>query len=296
MDINQVTENIKQKIALKEKNRITQALIMTAASLIIDVNWTWVEKFFKGENNWILLIIGFTVFLICLCLTWLLTERSKIVLIISFLVILLSYLFIFNFTVKYLIVSIIVFILFLIATFQAIKEKDENLHISCFKIFKAGLPLIITGFALTLAAAFYGSSYAHPGPDIKIPRQIYNAFISPLIAPIKPQTVQPDGLKSAFLQANPEILEQFDIKLKGDESAEDIIYLLVNKQITKLLQPFQQYLPLILTIGFFSIVKTIGFILMYIIIFLSWMIFRILVSFGAIKINVQPVVQEIIEI
>jgi len=293
MDINQVTENIKQKISLKEKNRITQALIMTAASLIVDVNWTWVENFFKGEKNWIWPIVGFTIFLICLCLTWLLTERSKIVLIISFLVILLSYLFIFNFTVKYLIVSIIAFALFLIATFQAIKEKDDNIHISCFKIFKAGLPLVITGFALTLAVAFYASDYARPETDIEIPRPIYNAIIKPLITQISSQQTD---INNATLKVDPKILEQFDIKLKGGESTEDIIYLLVNKQISKFLLQFQQYLPLILTIGFFSLVKSIGFILMYIVIFFSWLIFRILVSFGAIKINVQPVVQEIIEI
>ncbi|GAI48624.1 unnamed protein product, partial [marine sediment metagenome] len=82
----------------------------------------------------------------------------------------------------------------------------------------------------------------------------------------------------------------------GDEKFEDILYQVVNQEINKYGQPYQQYFPLGLAAGIFFALKTIGFLFGWLVILLSWLIFKALVSAGAIKIQEQAVLKEVIEV
>lgn len=266
------------------KNRITQSVVAGLATLISAVSWIGLENILSKGNNWLWPSIGFLILLIFLSLNWLLTK-SKAVLLITLVLILVSFFFVFSFKIEYLAILFIALLFFLFGSFRAINEKKVRIKIQVDKILRRGLPSILTGLALVIAVAFYFSPLALQSQDqIRLPRPLFNIIIQPITKIFEEQV------------PISQLSEQFGINLEGNEKFEDILYQVVNQEINKYGQPYQQYFPLGLALGIFFALKTIGFLFGWLVILLSWLIFKVLVSAGAIKIQEQAVLREVIEI
>jgi len=266
------------------KNRITQSVVAGLATLISAVSWIGLKNILSGGNNWLWPCLGFLILLIFLCLHWLLTK-SKAVLLITLVLIFISFFFIFSFKLEYLAVLFIAYSFFLFGSWRAISEKEVRIKLQVDKIFRRGLPCILTGLALVITAAYYFSPLALQNREqIKIPRFLFDIIIQPITKTFEGQI------------PISQLSEQLGLTLTGDEKFEDILYQVINQEINKYGQAYQQYFPLGLAIGFFLTLKAIGFIFMWLVILLSWLIFKVLVVAGAIKIQEQAVLKEMIEV
>jgi len=255
------------------KNRVTQSVVTGLVTLISTISWIALENVLSGGSNWLWLCLGFSILLIFLCLNLLLTK-SKEVLLVTLVLILISFFFIFSFKLEYLAVLFIGLLFFVFGSWRAINEKKVRIKMHVGKILRRGLPSILTGLALIFAVAFYFSPLAlQRQSQIEIPRPLFNVIIQ-------------------------QISEQFNISLNdaGDEKIEDLLYQAINQKINRYSQSYQQYFPLGLAMGIFFALKAISVLFMWLIILLSWLIFKVLVSIGAIKIQEQAVLKEVIKV
>jgi len=86
------------------------------------------------------------------------------------------------------------------------------------------------------------------------------------------------------------------ITLLDGEKIEDVIYQTLNQEINKRSNPYKEYFPIGLSLGVFFAIKALSIPFMWIVILLSMLIFKILVSLGAVKIQERSVLKEVIEI
>lgn len=294
MDVNSLFEDINKKFDIRSKNRLTQFFIMTAAVLFADLSWSWLSSVLKGELGWTWVIIGISLFLALLGLNWLMFKKNILILSVSFGVIFITYLTIFGFRLENLLVALAALLLYSYSSYRAIQEKEARITINIFKIMKTGLPLVLTALALTIATAYYFSPLSQQIKEIEVPRPLYEIVIRPFMTQLTGQGSE----TGAHVVLDPAIAKEFDIALSEaptQAELEDALFVLVNRQLNAVIEPFKEFYPLGYAIAFFILLKTLGYFLMYLVIFASWIVFRGLVSLGAIKINVEPAVKEVIE-
>ncbi len=272
-----------------QKNRVTQSVIIGLTTLVATAAWAGLSNILSKDGNWVLPVIGFFVLLIFLSLNWLLTK-SKTILLITLFFVLISFLFPFGFKVEYLLALIVAFLLFHLGSQRAVDEKRGRIKIDAVMVLKRGLPLVMTGLALLIATAYYFSPLALTGQNqITIPRPIFDKVIGPIIGNIE-----------GSLPVN-QVAQQFGIDLNmnvtiASDEIKDDLYNQINSEINKQSQAYKEYLTLGSAVGIFFALKVIGFPFMWISIFLTWVIFKILVASGAIKIQEKAVLKEIIEV
>lgn len=250
--------------SMNKSNRITQSVVLGLITLVAALNWAGLKNVFFEEGQWIWPSLGFLILLILLSLGWLLIK-SKSVLFTSLIVILACFFFSFGFKLEYLAVLFIAFLLFLFGSLRTINEKEVRIKLQISKILRRGLPYVLTGLSLIIATVYYFSPLIVKNQNqIQIPRPLFDIIIQPV---------------------NELISEQ-----------RDILYQTINQQINKYSQPYQQYFPLGLAMGMFFALKLISIPFIWLVILSSWLIFKLLISLGAIKIQEQAVLKEIIEL
>jgi signal transduction histidine kinase len=272
-----------------KNNRITQSVIIGLTTLVATAAWAGLENILSKTGSWVWPSFGFFILLIFLSLNWLLTK-SKAILLITLFFILISFFFSFGLKLEYLAVFFVAFLLFYFGSQRAIDEKEARIKIGVVKILRRGLPFILTGLSLIIATAYYFSPLALTGQnEIIIPRPLFDRVIEPIIVRFEQQ-----------LPIN-QISKQFGISLEkeagiANQELKDNLYQSLNQEINRQSQAYKQYFPLGLAAGLFFALKAIGIPFMWLIILLSWLIFKILVSLGAIKIQEQAVLKEVIEV
>jgi len=209
--------------------------------------------------------------LIFLSLNWIL-AKSKIILLITLFFVLISFLFSFGFKLEYFIVLIIALLLFYLASEKAVNEKKNRIKIEVIRVLKRGLPFVLTGLILIISTVYYFSPLILTGQnEIIIPRPLFDKIVEPVLSQIN---------------------KNIDINL----DIQDNLYNQLNQEINKKSQIYKEYVLYGLAIGLFFALKIISIPFMWIIILLSWIIFKVLVAIGAIKIQEQAVLKEVIEI
>lgn len=255
-----------------DKNRISQSVIIGLAAVMATANWIGLKNFLFEGGSWIFPSIGFLILLVFLSLNCLLT-RSKIILLITLVFVLISFLFSFGVNLNYLAVLLVALLLFVFGFSRSINEKQNRVKIQVSKILHKGLPLVLTGLSLIIATVYYFSPLALQGQnEIKISRPLFDAVLQPAIDII--------GEQSSVM----------------DEEISDVLFEKINQDINRYSGNYKQYFPLGLSIGVFFAIKAISIPFMWIIILLSWAIFKLLVSLGAVKIFEKAVLQETIEV
>lgn len=265
------------------RNRITQSIILGLTTFVATFAWIGLKGVLFEKGNWILPSLGFLILLVFLGLSWLITK-SKAILLTSLAIILICFFFPFGFKFEYLVVIIVSFLLFVFGSYRAIGEKEARIKIEVRRILKRGLPMVLTGLCLVIASAYYFSPLALQGEnEIVIPRLWFDKVIGPMLNVLGEQTGNPLMMDSQFRS-------QIETQLKDD------LYQTVNQEINRHSQSYQQYLSLGLAIGFFFALRTIGIVFNWLVILLTWLTFKILVSVKAIKIQEKAVLRQVIEL
>ncbi|NQV00636.1 MAG: hypothetical protein HQ537_00730 [Parcubacteria group bacterium] len=246
------------------RNRITQSVILGLTTFVAAFAWIGLKGVLFENGNWIWPSSGFLILLIFLGLGWLITK-SKAILFISLSIILICFFFSFGFKLEYLAVILIALLLFVFGSCMAINEKEIRIKIEVRRILKRGLPTVLTGLCLIIAAAYYFSPLALYGQNkIEMPRPLFDIIIGPVT-----------GMNDEF---------------------KDDFYQTINQEINRHSQSYKQYFSLGLTAGFFFALRTVAVVFSWLVILLTSLIFKILVSLGAIKIQEKAVLKEVIEI
>jgi len=270
------------------KNRVTQSIIIGIVALLSAASWSGLKGVLYGYGSWTWPAYGFLVLLVALSLSWVL-SKSRTILSITFAFALVSFLLIFGLRLEYLAALVVAVALFAIGSFRAVNEKEVRIKLHAHKVVRKGMPFVLTGLALLIASAYYFSPLAQQGQDqIKIPRPLFNIVIKPVLLTVEQE-----------LDAS-EIAEQFGITVEGtlteNKQLEEVLYLAVNAEINKYTRDYKEYFPLGLAVGMFLTIKAIGLFFGWLTILLSWLIFRLLVISGAVKIQEKAVLKEEIQI
>jgi len=207
--------------------------------------------------------------LIFLCLS-LLLIKSKSILLITLITVLISFLFSFGFKLEYSVTLLLAFLFFVFGSFRIINEKEVRIKFKVIRILKYGLPHILTGLAIIIAIAYYFSPLAIQGQNkIEIPRQLFDITIQPVMD---------------------------TLELPNNQEFTDILYITVNQEINKRSEAYKDYLSMGFALGIFFAIKVISIIFMWLVLIITWIIFKFLKSSNAIKIQEQSVLKEVIEI
>jgi len=266
-----------------QKNRITQSVIVGSTTLISAAIWAGLKNFlFVDNSDWLWPLIGFFVLLIFLSLNWLI-AKSKPILLVTLFFILITFFFSFGFKWEYLAILLVAFFLFFVGSQRAIHEKRARVKLQTGRILKRGLPFVLTGLALLIATAYYFSPLAMTGQnEIVIPRPIFDVVVDPILKQL--------GDKFPM----PELIHSMGISFGGD--IKDDLYQQLNHKINEQSQAYIQYFTLGLAISLFLALKAISIPFMWLVILLSWGVFKLLVILGAIKVHEQAVLKEVIEV
>lgn len=284
------------------KNRITQSVVLSLTSLVAAIAWYCLRQTLYHQTGWLWPLGGFFILLIFLSLGWMLVK-SRAILLTTLAIILVCFFFSFGFRLEYLIVLFLALLFFLFGSERVLNEKEARIKIQLPKILSRGLPPILTGLALITATVYYFSPLAMTTKtEIKIPRPWFNIIIQPMMTTIEKQLQENlekqlgEKLPTNLQTAVPQLAQQFDLQLAGHEDLEDILYQITNQQLNQYSQPYKEYFPLGLAIGFFFLLKALSIPLVWLVILLTWLFFRILTNLGAIKIEQKAVLQEVIEL
>jgi len=252
-----------------KNNRITQSIIIGLTTLLAAFSWLGLKNVLSGNNNWIWPSVGFLILLIFLCLS-LLLIKSKSILLITLITVLISFLFSFGFKLEYSATLLLAFLFFVFGSFRIINEKEVRIKFKVIRILKHGLPHILTGLAIIIATAYYFSPLAIQGQNkIEIPRQLFDITIQPVMD---------------------------TLELPNNQEFTDILYITVNQEINKRSEAYKDYLSMGFALGIFFAIKVISIIFMWLVLIITWIIFKFLKSSNAIKIQEQSVLKEVIEI
>ena len=254
---------------MNKNNRITQSVIIGLTTLLAALSWAGLKNILSGSDNWIWPGIGFLVLLVFLSLS-LLLIKSRSILLITLVIILISFLLPFGFKLEYSSVLFIALLFFILGSFRVINEKEARIKFQVVKILKHGFPYILTGFALIIATAYYFSPLAVQEQNkIEIPRPLFDVVVEPIISASE---------------------------LPDSEEITDMLYATINQEINKRSEGYKEYFSLGLSVGIFFAVKVISIPFMWLVILISWLIFKLLMSLNAVKIQEKSVLKEVIEV
>jgi len=177
----------------------------------------------------------------------------------------------------YFVVMILIFLSFLIYRKRVQHERKMRVKIYFWRIFKRGLPLVFTMICLLIALAYYFSPFLgefSANTQFQISRNLFDNLIKPF-----------EGL----------IQSRLPVDTIKDENLNDTLYELINSQ-TKINNSFGEYIPIVLAIGLFLSLRILIIILIPVIALFSYIITKILISMGFIKIISKSIRAEKIEI
>lgn len=307
------------------KNSVTQSVILAVATFSSALTWTGLRGFLFGNAGWIMPVIGFFVVSIALSIGWLL-MRSKTILLTNLIIILFGFLMVFGFNIVYLSAVLIALILFYYGSKESIEEKDLRIKIKPSKILKAGLPAFLTGIIILVSATYYFSPKS--ATEFEIPRPLFDSIMKAMPLP----SFQADllsllkipGLENVNIDELDLDLENIDLSsvksilgqelggglnldnlpiddlsksLMGSEAEQqDAIYLMVSSIVNDYTTRYANYFAIGMAVGLFFLLKTLSVPFMWLVIFLGWLVFKLLVCMGAIAIHEKSVLQEVIEL
>ena len=183
--------------------------------------------------------------------------------------------------------ALLALLFFLLAGRQANGEKLLRLKFAPIVILRRGLAPAITGLAIMSSLIFYGAPLAQSlGNDISVPRRLFDAVAGPAVK-FALQMNLPAGMEAKSLPT------EFE-KQKTDFL--DKIYVSLNEQIEIAGRSLKKWIPLGAAVSLFFTFKVIGMILSWFITLLTWLVFKILLWSGVIRIEKVAAEKEIITI
>jgi energy-coupling factor transporter transmembrane protein EcfT len=232
---------------------------------------------------------------IALCLAMLLIDDKK-VLYGSFILILIGFAMFFNNEPFYYLIGLIILLIaFRLAVWKIRKEEKIQVNLNFWRIWKRGLPILITALILLVALVYYFS----PGlermeqKEIKIPRKVFDFIIEPLAGLIEKRL--PQEIESLDVEADKiltpeqlgELKQQYNISLIEGDTIRDFLYELVDFQLNNVITPYKKFIPIGLAIALFFALRAVAMIYMALVIMLSWVFLKLLILLRFIKVEIE---------
>lgn len=256
-----------------------QIILAVVLILFGALSWFFLHQlFYSGISIAFMLLAaaGLVFWGVTICAGTLLIDKN-IVLYLGFILSLLSFFIFFHgaevgpgqFRVAfyYFIVMVLIFLTFLIYRARVQYEKKMRIKMHFWRILRKGLPLMFTAVCLLVALTYYFSPSLgefSSKVEFQIPRSLIDTILKPF-----------SGL---------------------DEDLGDVVYDLVNSQISGSEGPVKEYLPIALAIGLFFSLRILVIILVPVIVLFSCLVIKILISIGFVKIATKSIEVERVEI
>lgn len=274
--------------------KLHKEIILGAIVLLLGIFTWWFIKYIFYIGNltlgcWISGIILLILWGIALCLAMLLIKDKRI-LYGSFILILVVFgLFFNNEPFYYLIVLVLCFLAFWLASKKIKKEETIEVNLNYWRIWKRGLPVLITGLILIIAMVYYFSPnlIEMRRVEIRLPRDVFNFIVTPLEGLIGERlsggSLKTDARNFLSQEQIIELKEKYGITIKPGDTGRDVLYELVNFQIDNAGGPYKKFIPLGLAVTLFIGLKIISMIYVAIVIMLSWLVLKLLIATKFVK-------------
>ncbi len=179
----------------------------------------------------------------------------------------LPFFFVFGFNWSYLGAFVLMILLFMYSMKNIQAEANERTKINIRIIMQKGLPRIVTAMLVMISFAFFFS------PNIQASAK--NKQLPPSFKQVIERTV--DG----FLGGQVKNLSPQERKQVESQTVNQVL-----EQFTAFLGPYIQYLPPILAFGLFLILQGLGFVFVWLAIWVSILLFWIMKKSGVVRIQV----------
>lgn len=266
--------------------RVTLVVLILLASFAF---WSMLSAALNDGPDWLAMSVwALLIFLILGVIIGLLylIENEAIFLYGGALAIILPFLFFLKLGIGALFTFLALFFLMLSAR-QVNFEKSLRLKFAPVDILRRGLAPAITGFAVLSSLLFYGTPLAQTlGMSIIVPRPLFEAVAQPAIN-FALQMNLPAGMDIKSLP--PEFKDQ-------ETEILDKIYVSLNDQIDAAGRSFKKWIPLGAAVSLFFTFKVVGTILSWLMMFFAWLIFKVFLWIGVVKMNKVAAEKEVITI
>jgi hypothetical protein len=228
------------------------------------------------------------------------------------------------FSFNYFIAAAVSFVILLVAGFRALGGAIGSLEIEIGRFGRLFIPTCVTALAI-LATFIYTSNFI--GQDFTLSKESFRSLVSPLeligkgaIANFSLDMSVPQ-LTRAILDANPpaelrdiprDVKEQFlreseaqllktfsdalGVPVSRNDSVLDVLYRAANAQLVKI--PEDLKTPALFTFGFlvFLTIKGFGLIFYYPIVLVAWLIYKLLLAIGFVRVEAVDVKKESLQL
>jgi len=169
--------------------------------------------------------------------------------------------------------------------FRAWVEKNRTIDLDLIAIFKKSVAASVSALVLLAALIFYWTPYVQSfSASVEVPRPIFDTLTSQLTKALGgPESLPPAQSLSKK--------QQLEMARQQNE-----VYSVVNQQLENWLQPIKKFIPAGLALSVFFTLKFLGLFLAWPAIWLAWLVFKILLLTGIVKLERIPVEKEIIKI
>jgi len=244
-------------------DKIKKEIILGGAVVLLGLfAWYFLRHIFYVGNLtigcWIWGGILFILLGIALCLAMLLIKNKAILFGSIGLTFALFFIFFHNEPFYYLIVLILLFLAFMVATRKIKKEEEIQVNLDYWRIWKRGLPILITALILLISVVYYFSPGLISKRDARI--SISDEIIDSALKPLE------DKIGIGIINAS-----------------KNTVYNLIDKQLNNLVEPFRYLIPLGLAVGLFLSLKLVSLFYVLIVIMLSWLAIKILIKLNFVK-------------
>jgi len=277
--------------------QLHKEIILGAIMVLLTACFWWFLKyvFYIGgltASCWISGGVLFFLWGVSVCLVMLLIK-NKFILFGSFgLALLLFFVFLNNEPFYYLVVLILLFLAFLIASKKIKREEEMQVNLNFWRIWKRGLPVLITASSLLIATIYYFSPgvFQPKQAKINLSPKIINLIITPIQGLIKeklPKGVSLDSKIGQIIPADqwPEMEKQLGVKIDKNDTGKDVIYKVIDFQIRNALGSFAKFIPLGIAVGLFISLKLASLIYVPVLILFSWLALKLLIATKFVKLE-----------
>ena len=279
--------------------KLQKQLILGVAVVLLGIFSWWFLRYVFYVGNltlgcWISGIALFIVWGVALCLAMLLIDDKRILYGSFAITLALFYIFFNNHPIYYLIVLILLFLAFLSASRKVRKEEKIQVSLDFWRIWKRGLPILITGLILVISLVYYFSPNLMEMKqfEFKVSRGSFNLIIKPLsnlISERLPEGMDLDANARQFLPQSQikELKDKYGIIVEANDTGKDVLYKLVDYQLNNVTGPYRKFIPFGLVIGLFIVLKIVSILYVALVILFSWLVLKLLIVTKFINVGIE---------
>ena len=280
-------------------SKLQKELVLGAVVILLGVfSWYFLKYIFYIGNLtlacWILGIILFIVWGISLCLGMLLIDDKRILYGSFIIALALFYIFFNNHPIYYLIVLFLLLLAFWRASIKVRKEEKVQVSLDFWRIWKRGLPILITGLILVVSLVYYFSPNLMETKqfEFKISRGSFDLIIKPLgnlISERLPEGMDLDANAVLFLspQEIQDLKNKYGVIVEADDTGKDVLHKLVNYQLNNVTGPYRKFVPFGLAVGLFIVLKIVSILYVALVILFSYLILKLLILTNFINMEIE---------